>query len=194
MNLSQASQQVAVLILNQVWPVMFANLSLNSYWILAGFMVISFTLVFSQWPETKGVSLEHIGPLFGYVDGVEVAAQKDRAAHALDLSKMEKTPEAAVNMLRLPSCIRRVSRMSLGISNYHRYASEKVTHACIYPSCSFVVAVPSRRVPQFRILVGLGRRRTWSLFSAISMLCDHPQLPLNYKLNRTCTFANHLNV
>ncbi|OQV11149.1 hypothetical protein CLAIMM_15033 [Cladophialophora immunda] len=70
-NVSQAGQQITTLWINQAWPVMFGNVGHNAYWILVGINLIGFIVVFFLWPETKGISLEHMDHLFGEVDKVE---------------------------------------------------------------------------------------------------------------------------
>jgi len=59
---------------------MFANLSHNAYWILAGFNTIGFILVFFLWPETKSISLEQMDVVFGSINRVEAALQEDEAS------------------------------------------------------------------------------------------------------------------
>ena len=61
--------------INQAWPVMFDNIGHNAYWILMGINLIGLTVVVLFWPETKGISLEHMDKIFGQVD--KVAAYRD---------------------------------------------------------------------------------------------------------------------
>jgi hypothetical protein len=70
-NVSQAGQQITTLWINQAWPVMFASAGHNAYWILVGINALGFVAVFFLWPETKGISLEHMDHIFGEVDKVE---------------------------------------------------------------------------------------------------------------------------
>jgi MFS family permease len=70
-NISQAGQQITTLWINQAWPVMFGNVGHNAYWILFGINVACLVAVVSFWPETKGISLEHMDRIFGEVDHVD---------------------------------------------------------------------------------------------------------------------------
>ncbi|ETI25853.1 hypothetical protein G647_02630 [Cladophialophora carrionii CBS 160.54] len=70
-NVSQSGQQITTLWINQAWPVMFASVGHNAYWILVGINALGFVAVFFLWPETKGISLEHMDRIFGEVDKVE---------------------------------------------------------------------------------------------------------------------------
>jgi MFS family permease len=70
-NLSQAGQQATTLWINQAWPVMFDNVGHDAYWILMGINLVGLIVVVLFWPETKGISLEHMDKLFGEVDKVE---------------------------------------------------------------------------------------------------------------------------
>lgn len=64
---------------------MFASAGHNAYWILVGINALGFVAVFFLWPETKGVSLEHMDRLFGEVDKVEaqVAARRMSAVEEI---------------------------------------------------------------------------------------------------------------
>jgi MFS family permease len=78
-NLCQGlGQGLTQLWLNQVWPVMFDNLSHNSYWIIAGFNVISFAIFYKFYPETKGVPLEQMDEVFGDENRVVRADRDER--------------------------------------------------------------------------------------------------------------------
>ena len=70
-NISQAGQQMTTLWINQAWPVMFDNVGHNAYWILMSINIIGLFVVILFWPETKGISLEHMDKLFGQLDKVE---------------------------------------------------------------------------------------------------------------------------
>ncbi|KZO91082.1 general substrate transporter [Calocera viscosa TUFC12733] len=70
-NISQAAQQTTTLWINQAWPVMFDTVGHNAYWILVGINTLGFLMVLFFWPETKGISLEHMDKIFGEVDQVE---------------------------------------------------------------------------------------------------------------------------
>lgn len=59
-NISQAGQQITTLWINQTWPVMFDNVGHNAYWILVAINALGCAMVFLFWPETKGISLEHM--------------------------------------------------------------------------------------------------------------------------------------
>ena len=57
---------------------MFANLGHDAYYILMAINIISLTVIALFWPETKGVSLEHMYHIFGEVDKVEIYEKKVR--------------------------------------------------------------------------------------------------------------------
>ena len=73
-NVSQAGQQITTLWINQAWPVMFDNVGHNAYWSLVAINTLGCAMVFLLWPETKGISLEHMDQIFGEVDKVEAFA------------------------------------------------------------------------------------------------------------------------
>lgn len=50
---------------------MFGNVGHNAYWILVGINAFGCAMVVLFWPETKGISLEHMDRIFGEVDTVE---------------------------------------------------------------------------------------------------------------------------
>jgi len=70
-NISQAAQQITTLWINQAWPVMFDTVGHNAYWILVGINTLGFLMVLFFWPETKGISLEHMEKIFGEVDAAD---------------------------------------------------------------------------------------------------------------------------
>ncbi|KAF2093593.1 FMN-linked oxidoreductase [Rhizodiscina lignyota] len=78
-NISQAGQQTTTLWINQAWPVMFQNVGHNAYWILVAINAFGCAMVILFWPETKGISLEHMDKLFGEVDKVEGFTEEHRA-------------------------------------------------------------------------------------------------------------------
>lgn len=57
--------------INQTWPVMFQNVGYNAYWILMAINSVGLAVVVLFWPETKGISLEHMDKIFGEIDKVE---------------------------------------------------------------------------------------------------------------------------
>lgn len=57
--------------INQAWPVMFDNVGHNAYYILVGINLLGLISVVLFWPETKGISLEHIDRIFDGIDRVE---------------------------------------------------------------------------------------------------------------------------
>ena len=77
-NVSQSGQQITTLWINQAWPVMFGSVGHNAYWILAGINALGCAMVVLLWPETKGVSLEHMDSIFGEVDKVQAYAAECR--------------------------------------------------------------------------------------------------------------------
>ena len=91
-NISQAGQQITTLWVNQTWPVMFASVGHNAYWILVCINALGCAMVAIFWPESKSrwygthgprrwltfstftaraISLEHMDKVFGEVDKVE---------------------------------------------------------------------------------------------------------------------------
>jgi len=76
-NISQAGQQMTTLWINQAWPVMFSNVGHDAYWILVGINLIGLIVVVLFWPETKGISLEHMDRIFGEVDKVEAFKEEE---------------------------------------------------------------------------------------------------------------------
>lgn len=80
MNISQVGQQATTLWINQSWPVMFSNVGHNAYYILLGINLVGLIIVILFWPETKGVSLEHMDKVFGEID--KVAAYQDKNPEA----------------------------------------------------------------------------------------------------------------
>ncbi|KAE9379867.1 general substrate transporter [Stipitochalara longipes BDJ] len=85
-NISQSGQQMTTLWINQAWPVMFDNVGHNAYYILVGINLLGLISVVLFWPETKGISLEHMDRLFDGVDRVE--AYKE--AHRMTMQEDEK--------------------------------------------------------------------------------------------------------
>ena len=61
-------------------PVMFNNVGHDAYWILVGINLIGLIVVVLFWPETKGISLEHMDRIFGEVDKVEAFKEEERRA------------------------------------------------------------------------------------------------------------------
>jgi len=87
-NISQAGQQTTTLWINQAWPVMFDNVGHNAYWILVAINAFGCSMVFLFWPETKGISLEHMDRIFGEVDKVEAFAAEHGTQDAQEGLKM----------------------------------------------------------------------------------------------------------
>jgi hypothetical protein len=50
---------------------MFDNICHDAYWILMAINLLGLAMVVLFWPETKGISLEHMDTIFGQVDMVE---------------------------------------------------------------------------------------------------------------------------
>ena len=76
-NLAQAGQQLTTLWVNQAWPVIFNGpVGHNGYWIICGLNVVGLCVVVLFWPETKGVSLEHMNKIFGEVDAAVAGTEK----------------------------------------------------------------------------------------------------------------------
>lgn len=89
-NISQAGQQITTLWINQAWPVMFNNVGHNAYWILVAINGLGCAMVFFFWPETRGVSLEHMDQIFGEADKVTAFATEH---HVQDLGEGLKAVE-----------------------------------------------------------------------------------------------------
>jgi hypothetical protein len=64
--------------ISQAWPVMFDNVGHNAYYILVGINLLGLISVVLFWPETKGISLEHMDRLFDGVDRVEAYNETHR--------------------------------------------------------------------------------------------------------------------
>lgn len=69
---------------------MFSTVGHNAYYILMGINIISLTVVILFWPETKGISLEHMTRVFGEVDQVEGYEKEVEAERAQETKKNEK--------------------------------------------------------------------------------------------------------
>lgn len=65
---------------------MFDNVGHDAYWILMGINLIGLIVVVLFWPETKGISLEHMDQIFGQVD--KVAAYRNE--HHMETEDMGK--------------------------------------------------------------------------------------------------------
>jgi hypothetical protein len=50
---------------------MFDKVGHDAYWILMAINLLGLAMVVLFWPETKGISLEHMDAIFGQVDMVE---------------------------------------------------------------------------------------------------------------------------
>lgn len=87
-NISQAGQQITTLWINQTWPVMFDSVGHNAYWILMGINVLGLVAVILFWPETKGISLEHMNQIFGETDHVEAFKTEHRVSDAGDARRV----------------------------------------------------------------------------------------------------------
>lgn len=67
---------------------MFDNVGHNAYWILMGINLAGLIVVVLFWPETKGISLEHMDKIFGEVDKVE-AWRVEHDTSAVDAGQQE---------------------------------------------------------------------------------------------------------
>lgn len=100
-NISQAAQQMTTLWINQAWPVMFDNVGHDAYWILMAINLVGLAVVLLLWPETKGISLEHMDKLFGEVDKVDAFKVENRVTIVEDIfekkegKKTQATDKAA---------------------------------------------------------------------------------------------------
>lgn len=76
-NIAQSGQQLTTLWVNQTWPVIFdGQIGHNGYWLICGFNAIGLVVVILFWPETKGVSLEHMNRIFGETDAATAGLEK----------------------------------------------------------------------------------------------------------------------
>jgi hypothetical protein len=64
---------------------MFNNVGHNAYWILMAINLLGLAVVVLFWPETKGISLEHMDKLFGEVDKVDAFKVENRVATVEDI-------------------------------------------------------------------------------------------------------------
>lgn len=92
-NISQAGQQITTLWINQAWPVMFDNVGHNAYWILVAINALGCAMVFFFWPETKGVSLEHMDRIFGEADKVTAFTEEHNVQDLSGAIKAANTVE-----------------------------------------------------------------------------------------------------
>ncbi len=58
---------LAVIIVNQLWPVLSAALSFRLYWLMMGVNTVTFVTVWLFWPETKLLSLEAMDEVMGSI-------------------------------------------------------------------------------------------------------------------------------
>ncbi|PWN28693.1 MFS general substrate transporter, partial [Jaminaea rosea] len=63
-SISLLSLFIAVIVVNQLWPVLTDLINYRLYWIMLGVNVVTLTLVWRFWPETKGRTLEEMDSLF----------------------------------------------------------------------------------------------------------------------------------
>ena len=57
---------------------MFDNVGHDAYWILAGINFLGLVVVILFWPETKGISLEHMDKVFGETDKVDAWREENK--------------------------------------------------------------------------------------------------------------------
>lgn len=69
---------------------MFMTVGHNAYYILMGINVISLTVVVLFWPETKGISLEHMSRVFGELDQVEMYEKEVQTTRAHETNQNVK--------------------------------------------------------------------------------------------------------
>lgn len=96
-NISQAGQQMTTLWINQAWPVMFDNVGHDAYWILMAINLVGLAVVLLFWPETKGISLEHMDKLFGEVDKVDAFKVENRVTTVEDIFEKKEGKETQAN-------------------------------------------------------------------------------------------------
>ncbi len=73
---------------------MFVSTGHNAYWILVGINALGFVAVYFLWPETQGISLEHMDHIFGEV--VEVEAQTAARGMSTVQNMLETNSEKGV--------------------------------------------------------------------------------------------------
>lgn len=66
---------------------MFDNVGHDAYWILMGINLIGLIVVVLFWPETKGISLEHMDKIFGQIDKVAAYKHEHHMETAEDRSR-----------------------------------------------------------------------------------------------------------
>lgn len=62
----------------------------NAYYILMGINITSLIVVVLFWPETKGISLEHMNRVFGELDQVETYEKEVQAERIHETNQNEK--------------------------------------------------------------------------------------------------------
>jgi hypothetical protein len=67
---------------------MFKNVGHNAYWILVGINLLGLVVVVLFWPETKGISLEHMDRIFGEVDKVDAFKGEHRVSTTGDMQRV----------------------------------------------------------------------------------------------------------
>ncbi|KAH9871556.1 hypothetical protein J1614_005811 [Plenodomus biglobosus] len=87
---SLLGQTVCLLALTQPWPKFSSDVGGKSYWLLAGLNAALWVSVYFILPETKGISLERMGTIFGEVDAVEAGEMQS------DLKKTELMSRASI--------------------------------------------------------------------------------------------------
>ncbi|KAJ1019395.1 hypothetical protein NDA16_004512 [Ustilago loliicola] len=58
---------IAVIVVNQLWPVLSDALGFRLYWLMMGINTITFIIVWLFWPETKLLSLEAMDQVMGQI-------------------------------------------------------------------------------------------------------------------------------
>jgi len=66
--ISASGSSIGAIIVGQVWPVAVGNIGARTFFIFMAFNVVGVILVYTMYPETKGLSLEDIDSHFGKIN------------------------------------------------------------------------------------------------------------------------------
>jgi len=69
--ISSQTQQVAGIVLGQAFPSFLAKCNFYTFYFFMGINILLGIMIYFFFPETKGVSLEHMDVIFGGVDHVK---------------------------------------------------------------------------------------------------------------------------
>lgn len=90
---------IAVIVVNQLWPVLSNALSYRLYWLMLGINTLTFVTVWLLWPETKLLSLEAMEEVMGSIAAraslerlPDAYISNEDAAHMPGLDKVSGDP------------------------------------------------------------------------------------------------------